>query len=91
MLLELALVAPETLLDALGGRIEALIGVLILALAPENDAGIEVDRAVAAEARSFALDGDVGVIAAIEVFADGERNALLDAGTQTIANIDALA
>ena len=91
VLLQPSLVAPEALLDALGGGVEALIGVLVPALALENDAGVEVDRAIAAEAGALALDGDVGVVAAVDIFADAERHALFNATPQGLANIDALA
>jgi hypothetical protein len=50
-----------------------------------------VDRAIAEKAGAFARDGNVGIVAAVEIFADTECDALLDAAAQSVTNIDALA
>src|SRR5439155_1058750 len=91
VLLELALVTPEALLDALRRLVEAKASLLGPAFGLQHDAGIEMDGAFRPEAGPLALEGDPAGETAVEIFLQGLVEAGLDLAAESVANVEILA
>src|SRR5450631_4899644 len=87
--LEAALVAAQSLLN-LGQRlVGAGIGVDGIRIRLERNSGIQMQRAVGAEAETILAQRDMAGIVAVEIFAQDFIGALADASAQRVADIDA--
>src|SRR6202011_1081067 len=86
--LEAALVAAQSLLN-LGQRlVGAGIGVDGIRIGLERNSGIQMQRAVGAEAETILAQRDMAGIIAVEIFAQDFIGALADASAQRVADID---
>ena len=88
VLLELALVAPKTFLDAVGGLIEGEARILRPALRLQHDAGIEMDQALGPETGALAFKGDMAVEATVEIFLHRLVETCLDLHTKGVAYVE---
>src|ERR1700674_3090897 len=88
-LLEAAPVAAQPLLN-LGQRlVGACKGVDGIRVGLERNSGIQMQRAVGAEAETILAQRDMAGIVAVEIFAQDFIGALADASAQRVADIDA--
>lgn len=91
VILQPALVAPQALLEPLGRRLEAAVGIVALALGLKVDAGIQVDRELGTKGLLALLDGHMPGVAVLEIFLQHRDDALVRAFTQAFAHINVLA
>src|SRR5947209_5392390 len=89
--LEPALVAAQPLLDLQQRLVGAGIGVGRIGFGLQRDAGIQMQRAVGAEAEAVLAERDVAGIIAVEIFAQDFFGAFADAPAQRFADTDAFA
>ncbi len=75
-------------LDPQSGLIGAGIGIVGIALDMQDLAGIQINCALGAKARTFSTDRDVARLTAVEIFADSFPDAVVNTGTQCVANIN---
>src|SRR5467141_4036156 len=87
-ILEPALVASQPLLDLGQCLIGAGIGVGGVGIGLERNSGIQMQRAVGAEAETILAQRDVAGIIAVEIFPQDFIGALADAPAQRVADID---
>ena len=88
-ILEPALVAAQPLLDHQQRLVGAGIGVGGDRIGLQRDAGIQMQRAVGAEAEAVLAERNVAGIIAVEIFAQDLFGALADASAQRFADADA--
>jgi len=90
VILEPALVAPETLLDALGGVGKAGLWIVRLTGGLENHAGVEVQGAIGRIAGGIFRDHDGPGEIAVEIFVDGFAQPFLDPRPERLADVHVL-
>jgi hypothetical protein len=88
-ILEAALVAAQPLLDQGQRLIGTDIGVGGVGIGLQRNSGIQMQRAVGAEAETVLAQRDVAGLIAIEIFAQHFIGALADAPAQRLADADA--
>src|SRR5205814_6375530 len=88
-ILETALVTAQAFLDHQQRLVGAGIGVGGIGIGLEGDSGIQMQRAVGAEAETILAQRDMAGVIAIEIFAQDFVGALADAPAQRVADTDA--
>src|SRR6185437_17023302 len=91
MLLELAVIAPQPLLDGLGEDLVGRDRIAAIGARLQHYTRIEVHGAVGAKARSFGFQSQVASVATIEVFLDDAVEMPFRFGSERIAHIHVLA
>ena len=91
VVLQAPLVAAKALLDALGGAVEALMGILRMSVGLEHHAGIEMDGAIGLESGAFPLERDVAGKPAVEIFPHSVADPRFDVAAKGIAHVEILA
>jgi hypothetical protein len=88
-ILEAAFIAAQPLLDLGQCLVGAGIGVGGIGIGLQRNSGIQMQRAVGAEAEAILAQRDVAGIIAVEILAQDFIGALADAPAQRVANTDA--